>query len=115
MKKLLIPLLICIALNGCQTVQSNPSDLLSAQDIKSSQTNGYSSDTMILIVVTALINEKNGSPQTVSRGESRTLWTNRMKDIEAKETKEYYNRVFGAFVSARKEMKLFPIKVIPYK
>ncbi len=67
-----------------------------------------------MIHVTALLNEKNSSPRTVSRVESRTYWKNQMKDIRAKETKEYYNRVFSAFPVARKKLGLFPIEVTAY-
>ena len=114
MKSTLLLLLILLSLNSCQTVVSNPGGLLSATDIKSSQPDGYSAETMAMVHVTALLNEKNDGYQTVSKSTARTYWANQMKDIRAKESKEYYDRVFEKFPDARKELGLFPITVRSY-
>ena len=114
MHKLVI-LGICLALTGCELLNSAPRRTISKTDVASARKGGPSAEVSISFFSAVLEDEANGKPAARAWGSYDDYWKSRMRHIATEESELYYDRVFRDFENARARLGLHAIVVPPYE
>lgn len=108
--RVLLFLTLCIALIGCKSGSK-----VSKTDVASRQKGGPSAEISMSFFSGVLQDEAQGKPVPQAWGSYEDYWNSRMRDIAIHQNKDYYNRVFRDFNSARLQLGLLPMTVPSYE
>lgn len=105
---------VSIGLTGCEWFNLLPRSKISRTDVASSHKGGPSAEISISFFSEILKDEAKGKPCPSAWGTYEQYWKSRMDYIAKNQSKEYYERVFRDFNSARLRLGLKEIEVPSY-